>query len=57
MVYVADPHAIEVSEIATAGEDCDAIILLVGPEGGFSETEKDLFNRHGVKKIILKNCV
>jgi len=55
--YLADPEAIDESEILLTGNDSEAIILLVGPEGGFSSAEKDLFNQNQVKKIRLSQGI
>ncbi len=55
--FLADPDAISKDEILVAATKSQAIILIVGPEGGFSEPEQKLFDRQQIKRIKLSPAI
>ena len=55
--FLADPKAECESEICISNLNAEAIILIVGPEGGFSEVEQELFTHLKINKIKLSRNI
>ena len=55
-IWVADPTGVDITDLDT-GEKNDRLLLLVGPEGGFSESELDSLLKAGGRMISLSESI
>ncbi len=55
-IWVADPTGVGITDLDT-GEMNDRLLLLVGPEGGFSESELDGLLKAGGRMISLSESI